>query len=53
MRAEKHGQRISQAETERIEAKKVSAREAAKEAEQSEQAERKDLGEADETERGD
>jgi len=38
MRTEKHGQRISQAEAEKTEAKKVSAREAAKEAEQSEQA---------------
>ena len=69
MRAEKHGQRISQAEAKRTEAKKVSAREAAKEAEQSEQAakpvadasaagqpeqaEREDLGEAGETERED
>ena len=49
MRAKKHGQRISQAEAERAEAKKVSAREA----EQPEQAEREDLGEAGETERED
>ena len=36
-RAEKHGQKIAQAEAERAEAKKISARKAAKEAEESEQ----------------
>lgn len=36
-RAEKHGQKIAQAEMEKTEAKKVTAREAAKEAEESEQ----------------
>ena len=37
VQVEKHGQKIAQAEVERAEAKKVSARKAAKEAEESEQ----------------
>ena len=50
MRAEKHGQRISQVETEKTETKKVSAREAAKEAEGSEQSAKPVAAGASETE---
>ena len=50
MQAEKHGQRISQAETEKTETKKVSAQEAAKEAEGSEQSAEAVASDASETE---
>ena len=49
-RAEKHGQKIAQAETEKTEAKKVTAREAAKKAKESEQSAEDVASNASETE---